>query len=299
MTECYRIIDQHALDDLAAGPPPVLVMHFEGWIDAGYSAAAAVHQLTEALDRHTVVDFDSDMLLDYRARRPVLRLVDGKHRAMTWPGIRLEVAHLASGQPLMLLTGHEPDFRWHAFADAVVDIASEAGVRLAVGFGAFPAPVPHTRTVGVATSSSGDEPLTTLGSGIGYVPGDVEVPAGVEAVLEQHFEMHGITAVGLWARVPHYVAGSNYPAASLALLEAFGTLAGSQVDVGSLPDEARMARLHLDHLLENSEEHTEMVRQLEESIDSDGDEVGPRIVDGPLPSGDEIAAELERFLRDQ
>jgi predicted ATP-grasp superfamily ATP-dependent carboligase len=154
---------------------------------------------------------------------------------------------------------------------------------MAVGLGAFPAPVPHTRATRLAATASTRE----LADRVGFVPGRIDVPAGVQAALERAFADAGLPAVGLWARVPHYLAAMPYPAASAALLRGLTELTGLAIDVDELDRAAAETRVQVDELVTNNAEHVQLVHQLETQVDAE------------LPSGDELAAELERFLRDE
>ena len=272
---------------------PVLVMALEGWIDAGLGGGGAMAALLGALDPQLVATFDSDILLDYRARRPMITITDGVNQEVTWPQVQLRAGRDAEGRDVLVLTGPEPDHQWRAFADGVCELAGTLGVRMVVGLGAFPAPVPHTRPAPVAaTATDGD-----LVAQVGFVPGTVNVPGGVQAVLERRFAEAGVPAMSLWARVPHYVSGMPYPEASARLLEALSSVAGITVDTTDLREAAANARRRIDDLMAGSEEHLAMLRQLE--AQADAEQAGPELAFGNLPTGDELAAELERFLRDE
>lgn len=280
------------LDD---GPPPtepVLVMGMEGWIDAGAGAATATAKLLEALDTRIIGTFDTDILLDFRARRPTMRIVDGVNTGLHWPEIHLRAAKDPAGNDVLLLVGPEPDHRWKEFTSTVVELMKAWNVRMAVGLGAFPAPVPHTRPVGLASTATTEE----LAGLVGFVPGGLEVPSGIHGALERGFAHAGIPAVGLWARVPHYVTRMAYPAASVGLLRGLHHVSGIDVDPGDLVPAADAVRARVDELIAANPEHVALVRRLEEQHDAQVD-TGISVAD--LPTGDELAAELERFLRDQ
>jgi predicted ATP-grasp superfamily ATP-dependent carboligase len=270
---------------------PVLVVGLEGWIDAGAGAATAVAHLAKGRLDDVIVRFDGDALVDHRSRRPVAHIVDGVNEGLTWPEIELRAGRDDAGRGVLLLTGPEPDLRWHEFTGAVVGLASELGVRLMVGLGAFPAPVPHTYPVRLATTS----PVAELAHRVGYVRGTLDVPAGVQAALEIALHRAGLPAVGLWARVPHYLAAMAYPAASAALLDGLTEMAGLEIDSTDLHEAASQVRTQIDALVANSAEHQRLIAQLEAQAEAEGgaDSLGGE----PLPSGDELAAELEKFLR--
>jgi len=188
--------------------------------------------------------------------------------------------------------GPEPDFNWRAFTDAVVGLARSWRVRMVVGLGAFPAPAPHTRPVKLAATAPAES--ANLVEQVGIVQGELEVPAGVSSALEMAFGAIGIPAVSLWARVPHYVAGMPFPEASAALIEGLASVGSLSLDSSSLRRAGDSSRRQVDGLIADNADHQDMVRKLEENIDaSEGNAMG---VD-EVPSGDEIAAELERFLR--
>lgn len=280
------------LDDGRPPTRPVLIMGMEGWIDAGAGAATATAKLLEALDTRVVGTFDTDVLLDFRARRPTMRIVDGVNTGLHWPEIHLRAATDATGQDVLLLVGPEPDHRWKEFTATVVELVTGWDVRMAVGLGAFPAPVPHTRPVGLASTATTEE----LAKLVGYVPGGLEVPSGIHGALERAFAHAGTPAVGLWARVPHYVTRMAYPAASAALLRGLHHVSGVDVDPADLVAAGDGVRQRVDELIAANPEHVTLVRRLEEQYDAQED-TGISLAD--LPTGDELAAELERFLRDQ
>jgi hypothetical protein len=270
---------------------PVLVTALEGFVDAGLGAATAVASLLSR-GSERVATFDSDELIDYRVRRPTLHVADGVTRRLEWQSVQLRAVQDREGRDVVALVGPEPDLRWHAFVRAVVELARELDVRLAVGLGAFPAPAPHTRPVRLAATAT-DEALARQ---VGYVSGTIAVPASVEGALEPALAEAGIPAVGLWARVPHYVAAMPYPAASAALVDGLAAVAGLSFDAAALHAAADAARQRVDALIAQSEEHQRMVRELEARIDATE---GNPLDLGQVPSGDEIAAELERYLREE
>ncbi len=269
---------------------PVLVMALDGWIDAGLGAQRALEAIRDQTDTIAVASFDADRLLDHRARRPTMELVDGVHRSLTWPEIRLDAAVDGDGSEFLLLSGAEPDHIWQAFSQAVIDLAFDFGASLLVGLGAYPAPVPHTRATGLASTATSRE----LADRVGFVQGSIAVPAGVQAAIEDRAGTVGIPAAGLWAQVPHYAAAMPYPAAAEALLEGLEHLTGLTFDREGLAVDAQEARERLDRLVADSEEHTELITQLEVQVDAQAEADNQ-----PLPTGDELAEELQRFLREQ
>lgn len=270
---------------------PALVLGLEGWVDAGYAAATAVNALLESTAHQVVATFDGDALIDQRSRRPILRVSNGVHAGLTWPELRLLAATDTGGRSLLILAGPEPDLRWHEWSDEVVALGLRLEVEMVVGLGAFPAPAPHTRPVRLAATASTEE----LAGRVGFLPATMEVPAGAQAVLEVAFGEAGVPSIGVWARVPHYAAGTPYPEASAVLLDKLADLTGISIDTEALREAGRKARDQIQTLIEASPEHSAMVRQLEQQQDN---ELGLSATEFThLPTGDEIAAELERFLR--
>ncbi|MEO6318777.1 MAG: PAC2 family protein [Acidimicrobiales bacterium] len=282
MSSLYSMIEQPELES------PVLVMVLKGWIDAGLGADGAADVLLAELDHHTVARFDADALLDWRARRPTMRLVDGINTQLSWEETELSWSKDASGNDILLLLGNEPDHAWLAFSEQVIDLSLDLGTRMVVGLGAFPTPVPHTRPPLLAASAS------TVDLAQGLLQNSVEVPSGVQGMIERRAALRGLPAIGLWAQVPHYVAAMPYPPASLALLQGANRVAGLDLPLGELPALAEASRGRIDELIAQNPEHTAMLHQLEEQADHQATST-----EMSATSGDELAAELERFLRER
>ncbi len=281
----------HRVDGVAV-TDPVLVIGLEGWVDAGYAAAAAMAHLLEAGDTTLVATFDADILVDHRSRRPVMHLAEGVNTGLTWPGIELRRARDLDDRDVLVLTGTEPDVRWRAFTAEVVDLAWSLGVRLVVGLGAYPAPVPHNRPVRLATTATDAE----LAARAGEIRATLDVPAGIGAAIEERCAALGLPAVGLWAQVPHYASGMPYPEASATLLEGLARVGGLRLDAADLHEAARIHRERLDDLVAANIEHTRMVHTLESAYDAEREDQGAGAF-APA-AGEELAAEVERFLRD-
>ena len=284
MSPLYQVLEQPDLES------PVLVLALDGWVDAGLGAQTARAALLQNLDTVTVATFDADEILDHRARRPVMHLVDGILTGLTWPTTELRAATDEDGNDLLLLVGSEPDQRWGAFTKDCVDLAMDAGARLVIGLGAYPAPVPHTRATRLACSAS-DEHLAQFCS----VRTTVDVPGGIHAAIERRAAEVGLPAIGLWAQVPHYASAMPSPAAAAALLDGLAQIGGLSLDTGDLHAQADASRERIDELIAANPEHASMVQRLEETWDAE--ESGA--ADVAIPSGDELASEIERFLREQ
>jgi predicted ATP-grasp superfamily ATP-dependent carboligase len=217
-----------------------------------------------------------------------MRLVDGINTQLAWEETELGWAQDQAGNDVLLLFGNDPDHSWLAFSEQVVDLAVDLGARLVIGLGAYPAPAPHTRPALVAASAS-DESLTA-----GLLRSSVEVPSGVQGMIERRAAIRGLPALGLWVQVPHYVSAMPYPLASLALLEHAARVGGLDLPTGDLADRAAANRARLDELIAQNPEHLAMVGQLEAQADEAATSAALSAT-----SGDELAAELERFLREQ
>ena len=289
--------DPRSLYQVRASRPlsdPVLIIVLEGWVDAGFAPSLAMAAMLETADPEPVATFDAGRLFDQRARRPVATIVDGVTTDLSWPGIEVRSGRDLDGADVLFMIGPEPDFGWREFVDAVVGLAGEWGVRTAVSCGAFPAPAPHTRPVRLAaTAPPGSSELVGR---IGAVQGELQVPAGIQFPLELAFDAAGLTAASLWARVPHYAAAMAFPAAAASLIEGVTAVTGLRFDPSALHRAGDEARHKIDQLIAGNRDHLAMVAKLEEAIDaSEGNPLG--VVE--MPSGDELAAELEQFLRDE
>lgn len=276
---------------------PVLIVALEGWIDSGLGAATAVAALMAGASPELIATFDADRLLDHRARRPVMHLVNGLITGLTWPSIQLLAGTDDNGRDLLLLVGAEPDFEWQTFSEAVLALAKEFGCRMVVSLGAYPAPVPHTRDVLLSVTTSSVQLSHELH---GYVRGTLDVPGGIQAVIDMACNQAGLPALGLWAQVPHYVSTMAYPAASLRLLEGLTEVAGIDVHHGQLAADASATKIRIDELVAENPQHQAMVTQLEEFVDqglADAPGDAPPFGFDHIPSGDELAAELQEFLR--
>jgi proteasome assembly chaperone (PAC2) family protein len=234
-------------------------------------------------DAPVVATFEPDQLFDYRARRPTLEIVDGRLAELTWPELVVRRT-MAGERDLLVLAGPEPDDRWQTFSASVVELAHRLGVTEWVSLGAIPAAVPHTRPVPIIGTTS--EPGRLHGEVQPGPLGTLRVPAAAVSVLEMAMADGGIPAVGYFAQVPHYVSGP-YPAASVALLQALGRHMGGELPVGELEEESRQLQTRLDTATALEETTRNYVERLESMVDEQR-----------LPAGDELIADIERFLRE-
>lgn len=273
---------------------PVFVLAMDGWVDAGSGTSQARQTLLDQIDTHRIGTFDADALVDYRARRPSMILNDGVIQSMKWPTIELRYGVDRGGNDVVFVIGPEPDVMWQAFCAEVVALAQGYAARMVVGLGAFPAPVPHTRPTRLASTAATQE----LANRVGFVGGSMEVPVGIHAAIEHACQVVGMPAVGVWARVPHYLSASPYPAAAAALIDGLSKVSGLNVHSGDLNAEAESARVRIDSLVAESDEHQALVRQLEAQVDAEDNATAP----DATPKPDELRQglrDIESFLREQ
>jgi hypothetical protein len=289
MTDDFRL--HEPLPELTS---PTMVVMLTGWIDASGAAAGALTTLEEACASRPLATFDGDVFIDYRARRPTMELREGVSTRLEWPEIRLKVGRDSGGHDVLTLGGPEPDTQWRHFADAVSSLAVELGVAQAVGLGAYPYATPHTRPPRLSSTS----PSAEIAAGLPFLKNSVDVPAGMGAVLEHALFAKGVPMTTIWAQVPHYVSTMNYPAATAALLTGLQDIADVAIDTGELRHAATIQRQRLDQLVAANEDHVGMLHQLERAYDTASEE-SLGLGQSAIPSGDELAAELERYLREQ
>lgn len=276
---------------------PVLLVMLTGWIDAGGAASAAIDAISDEAAATPVAEFDDDTYVDYRARRPVMELREGLHSVLQWERITLAIGHDQTGRDLLLLTGPEPDMAWHRFTRVMGEVAAALGVRHMVHLGAYPFAVPHTRNPRLSVSSPSEDVLAR----VPFLRSSIDVPAGAAAALEREMHDRGIPSLGVWAQVPHYISAMSYPAASVALLDGLREATGVVIDGASLRNEVLVQGRRLDEMVQGNDDHAKMIDQLEQIYDASDDTV--EVIEGgpslEMRSGDELAEELEQFLRDQ
>jgi proteasome assembly chaperone (PAC2) family protein len=279
---------------------PLLVAAFSGWNDAGDAATGATDWLVRQNDAQRVASIDPDEHIDYQSHRPQVELVDGVARAIAWPANDCFAVSFGD-RDVVVLRGIEPNLRWKSFCDAVLSVASEMGCEMVVTLGALLGDVPHTRAVRV-TGTASDPALI---NGLELNRSQYEGPTGIVGVLHDACRSSGLRSASLWAPVPHYVATPPNPPATRALLERFGQLADLPLDLQGLDQLVDLWRVQVDHAIRDNDEVTEYVRELEGRVDAE--DAGERGIvlgghpagGGSVPSGDDLAAEVEQFLRDQ
>jgi proteasome assembly chaperone (PAC2) family protein len=268
---------------------PALVCAFKGWNDAADSASSAVTFVGSALGARRFATIDPEEFYDFQSTRPRVKLVDNHARAIEWPAVELYEARVPRApRDLVLLAGNEPSMRWRTFTGVIVELAEALGAQLVVTMGALLADVPHTRPVSV-TGLASDPGLVAR---LGLTRSSYEGPTGIVGVLHAACQDAGLPSASLWAAVPHYIAAAPNPKAALALVRKLEGLVGVAVDATDLEDAAADYDRQVNAAVQSDPDVQAFVEQLEQAAGSDDSE-SP----GPLPSGDTIARELQRFLR--
>jgi proteasome assembly chaperone (PAC2) family protein len=282
------------MDALAweAEPPelrsPVLVCAFAGWNDAAGAATTALTTAAESLDADVIAQIDPEEFFDFQANRPTISLTEGQTREIEWPGnVLLAATPQGAERDLLFLAGTEPNLRWRTFADGIVETAEGLGVEMVVTLGALIADVAHTLPVPI-TGLASDEQLVEE---LDLARSNYEGPTGVVGVLHDACRRRGIPSASLWAAVPHYVAAVPNPKAGLALLRRLEGLVGVAVEAAGLEEETESYESQVSRAVAANPEIEELVRRLEE-------EQAERLdVDEDVPSGESLARDFERYLR--
>ncbi len=268
---------------------PALVCGFKGWNDAGDAASSAVSFVGDALGAREFATIDPEEFYDFQATRPRIKLTDDTQgRAVEWPDVKLyEVRIPRAPRDLILLGGYEPSFRWRTFTGLIVELAEAIGVQLVVTLGALLADVPHTRPVHV-TGFATDPALVTR---LNLPQSSYEGPTGIVGVLHDACRTAGLPSASLWAAVPHYIAASPNPKASLALIRKLEGLVGVVVDAGELESAVTDYERQVNAAVQHDPDIQAFVEKLEAAA---GEEEADHF---ELPSGDTIERDLQRFLR--
>lgn len=277
----------------------VLLHYFEGFMDAGSAGSLLVEHLLETYEHRVIARFDIDDLIDYRGRRPTMTYATDRWEHYDAPELVVHLLHDDAGTPFLLLTGAEPDRRWEAAVAAVRALIERWGVRLTVGFHGIPMGVPHTRELSVISHATRPD-LVTEKSPFNRV----QVPGNMSALLELRLGEARHDAMGFAAYVPHYLAQGTYPGAALRLLEALTASTGLAIKADVLAAAAKRTDAEITRQVAESAEAAQVVEALERQYDAftEAAESSDNLLvpEGePLPSGEELGAELERFLAAQ
>jgi predicted ATP-grasp superfamily ATP-dependent carboligase len=273
-------------DDLRA---PAMVCAFQGWNDAGDAASSAVSFLASALDARRFARIDSEEFYDFQANRPSIRFDADERREIRWPMVEIfEASAPRAPRDLVLVQGVEPSMRWRAFTSHMVDLAEALGVQVVVTMGALLGDVPHTRPVAMSGHASDAALLERLG----IQASSYEGPTGIVGVLHTACAQAGLPSASLWAAVPHYVAAASNPKAALALLRRIEVLIGVSVDVSELETSAADYERQVGMAVRSDPDIQAFVERLEQAADSEEQDIPEDV-----PSGDILASEFQRFLR--
>jgi predicted ATP-grasp superfamily ATP-dependent carboligase len=268
---------------------PVLLAAFRGWNDGGQGASLAGGYLAKQWSAARFAEIDSEGFFDFQASRPHVSLVDGLTRQIEWPeNAFFHAAIPGADRDVVLLLGIEPNLRWRTFAGLIVDLAKELGVELVVTLGSLLADVPHTRAAPVTAAASD----LALVQEMGLEPSRYEGPTGIVGIMLDACREAAIPSVSLWAAVPHYVSLAPSPRAALALCNRFGEVIGADIDVAELEQAAGEYSEQVTEAVSADAETAAYVEELERRVDllEEAED---------LPSGDSLAAELTRFLRER
>lgn len=288
----------YAADDQAVPPGLPLVIALTGFTDAGSAAAQLIGVLRDEVETQPVVLFANDVLLDYRARRPIVAFDQDHLTEYRPPRLELALASDEMGQPFLTLTGYEPDFAWDAFAAAVVELATALQVASVTWIHAIAMPVPHTRPLGTTVSGNRAELIEAHSV---WRP-HTEVPATVGHLLELRFTEEGLPTSSFVLLVPHYLADTEYPAAAVTALESITLATGLALPSEDLRQENLVFLGRVDEQIAGNDELGRMLEGLEDRYDQymEGSPLrAPLLDETDLPSADELAAELERYLASQ
>ena len=275
---------------------PIMVIACGGWSDAGEAATGTISHLLNTVGNHAndalsagelIAEIDSEDYYDFQVNRPLIVVNDSMIRSLTWPGLQIFGLRNPDGdRDFVLVRGVEPSMRWRSFASEILDLAEDLEVELVITLGSMLADTPHTRAIPVSGTGAHPEIANRLGMEVSRYEG----PTGILAVIQDGCVKRGIDAIALWAAIPHYASATPSPKAILALLNGIEDFLEINLPHGSLPELAHQWEAAVDEMVKEDSDIEEYIKTLEESKDSDqlGDD-----------SGEELAREVERFLRRQ
>lgn len=274
-----------------------LLVYLEGFMDAGSAGRLLTEHLLDAFEHTTVARFNTDRLLDYRSRRPLMTFDGGKWESYDAPELSVFKLADAEGKPFLLLTGPEPDHEWEAFVSAAQQLADQLQVGRMITYFGVPMGIPHTRPLGVITHATRPGLVTSRVP----LPSKLQVPASASSLLEYRFGEAGRDAIGLVVQVPHYLSQAAYPTAALTLIDSLTEVTGLDLPALELREAADRTNTLIDRQVAESTEVAELVQGLEAQYDAalahDGENL---LAEGEeMPTADELAAQFEQFLAEQ
>jgi proteasome assembly chaperone (PAC2) family protein len=269
---------------------PAVVCAFKGWNDAGDAASTALQFVGTSLGATRFASIDPEEFYDFQATRPQVKVDEGGVREITWPVVEIFEARVPRApRDLVLVVGHEPSMRWGGFCQLVIDLAEVLGAQLVVSLGSLLADVAHTRPISV-TGIASDRSLVDR---LDLMTSSYEGPTGIVGVLQAACGKAGLPAASLWAAVPHYIASAPNPKAALALVRKLEGLVGVSVDASELERATVDYERQVNLAVQSDPDVQAFVERLERAADDEDDPLDPR----DLPSGDRLASEFQRFLR--
>ena len=267
---------------------PILVCAFAGWNDAASAASAALEAVASGLESEVAARLDPEEFYDFQVNRPTIRLVDGRTREVDWPANTMVTAKATGAErDLVLLSGIEPNLRWRTYSAAILDAAQRLGVEMLVSLGALIADVAHTRPVPITGLATDDELVERLN----LSRSNYEGPTGIVGVLHDQCRERGISSASLWAAIPHYVAAVPNPKAALALVRRLEAVTGIALEASELEDAMERFEGQIDRAVAANPEIQELVQRLESQ------QVDELELPQDMPSGDTLARDFQRFLR--
>jgi proteasome assembly chaperone (PAC2) family protein len=274
-----------------------LLVYLDGFMDAGAAGRLLTEHLLDNFEHTTLARFNTDRLLDYRSRRPLMTFDDGKWQSYDAPELSVFKVADAAGKPFLLLTGPEPDHEWEAFAAAARTLAERLGAGPMITYFGVPMGMPHTRPLGVITHSTRPGLVTSKVP----LPSKLQVPASASSLMEFRFGEAGRDAVGLVVQVPHYLSQAAYPTAALTLIDALTEVTGLDLPALELREAADRTNELIDRQVAESAEVAELVQGLEAQYDAAVAHEGENLLaEGEeMPTADELAAQFEQFLAEQ
>ncbi|GII27519.1 PAC2 family protein [Planotetraspora mira] len=291
--------DLYRLDgDVPELTDPVLLYHFEGFVDAGGAGRLALGHLLAELEHRVVATFDVDRLIDYRSRRPVMTFDSDHWVDYDSPELVVYLTRDVTGTPFLIMTGPEPDREWELFTEAIGMLATRLGVGRLVTMHGVPMGVPHTRPLGLTSHGSRSELVVGPPSPFGRV----QVPGSVAGLIELRLGAKGHDAVGYAIHVPHYLAQAEYPQSAVTALEAVTRGTGLVFPMDSLRGAAEETTAEIEQQISASTELSGAIQGLEQQYDAfqSGTERENLLAEStPMPTGDELAAQFEAFLAER
>jgi predicted ATP-grasp superfamily ATP-dependent carboligase len=296
MDRLYTINNETAAKLDQSGPPTVLLYAFDGFVDSGIAAGLAIGDLVGQTESERLVTFNTDELIDYRSRRPPMAFSEEGWSGYHQPRLGIDLVHDVDGSPFLLMHGPEPDARWEAFTDAIIEVVETFDVRLAIGMHGMPSAAPHTREWKVTGPGNAGELVRQIA---GRADAKLQMPGSAMALTEFKLREVGRQAQTFVVHVPHYLTQMPSPIATTKLMREIGAATGLNFDLSRLEKGASVQREQVDRQINEQPELAEAIKKMEEEYDRSLGAAGGELLAQALPSGDELAAEFERFLASQ